>query len=363
MGLAFKKMCRNGFSGSGALLLLVLAGCAGSGSGGSSGGGGTQTGSGNALATGGASTVYVMQQNPNQYATSNYTTVLSYPAGGNGALTPTTTLTPPSTFIGICVGSDSSGQLYLGGYDNYAGDEILVYAAGASGSATPVRTINMSGYAGDPTGITVDSSGLLYVATDNDQLLVYSATASGAATATQTIAGYLANASQTVPYEIAVDASGNIYVSTATASGGLIAEFAKGATGNATPTRTITVSGYAFYGLAFDSSGNLYASESSFTGANAAYIAEFSATASGAATPTKTITVAAPTGNVLIVADIRLDKVNNIYAVVAQAASISATTANYSVAAYGPSSSGTGAAADQFTSTSLSNAAPSLAIR
>jgi hypothetical protein len=360
MRFAFKKVSRTILSGAGALLLIVLAGCAGSGS---SSGGGTQTGSGNSLATGGATSVYVMQENPSQTATSNYSTVLSFPAGGNGALTPTTTIIPPSTFIGICVGNDSSGQLYMGGYDNYYGDEILVYAAGASGSATPVRTIYLNGYAGDPTGITVDASGLLYVATDNEEILVYSATASGAATATQTIAGYLSTVSYTVPYEIAVDASGNIYASTATASGGLIVEFAKGATGNPTPTRTITVNGDAFYGIAFDSSGNLYATESSFSGANTASIVEFSPTASGAATPTKTITVAAPTGQIVIVADIRLDSKNNIYALIAQAANISGASATYAVDAYGPSSSGAAAPAAQFTSTSFNDAQPSLAVR
>src|SRR5947199_79041 len=133
----------------------------------------------------------------------------------------------PLTFTATGTGTISSGKpLYVA---NEFGNSITVYAAGASGNATPTATIarGNSGLS-VPQGIGRDGTGNIYVTTGNS-IRVYAAGASGNAPPTATIAG--GNTGLSFPVGIALDGAGNIYVTNF--SGNSITVYAAGASGNA----------------------------------------------------------------------------------------------------------------------------------
>src|SRR5438552_1464632 len=165
-----------------------------------------------------------------------------YAAGASGNATPTATIAGGNTGLsfpfGIAVGG--AGKIYVANSASSAGgsNSITVYAAGATGNATPTATIAGGNTGLDfPTGIALDGAGNIYVANDvaNNvgSITVYAAGASGNAMPTATIAG--GNTGLSFPQGIALDGTGKIYVTT----GNSIRVYASGASGNAPPTSTI----------------------------------------------------------------------------------------------------------------------------
>ena len=224
----------------------------------------------------------------------NYGTnsITVYAAGASCNATPTTTIAGSNTGLnsphGIAL--DGAGQLYVA---NYAGSTITVYAAGATGNATPTATIagSSTGLNG-PVAIALDGAGRLYVAnltlpnSSVQTITVYAAGATGNATPTATIAG--SNTGLSDPFGIALDAAGRLYVANyGVAEGpGSITVYAAGATGNATPTATIAGSNTGLNGpgaIALDAAGQLYVANWAGT------ITVYAAGATGNATPTATI--------------------------------------------------------------------------
>jgi hypothetical protein len=350
----------------GVALIGVLAGLAGCG--GSSSSGAAAAGNGNgsgtgALLAGGAASVYVVQN-----AASGTSSILQFTAGANGAMTPASTLNAPTGFSATAVAVDATGQIYVGG-ELSTQEEVLVYPAGSTGNAAPSRTILISGgayYSFNPIeSLSVDASLNLYVAGFSGTVTVYSASANGAATPARSLSGTLTTLANYYVYGVTTDTAGNVYVAAGGTglSGGAILVFGSAANGNVAPARTITSSGSTFYGVAVDASGNVYAAEDNFsTGTTAAVIAEFSATASGAATPSKTITLTGTTPSIF--GGLRIDSVGNIYAVLATQVGTGATaTGAYSVVAMGPGATGSIAPAAQMTSAAWSSPGPQLAIR
>jgi len=122
---------------------------------------------------------------------------------------------------------------------NFTGNSITVYAAGATGNATPVATIAGSNTGlNAPFGIALDAGGRLYVANiDSDSITVYAAGATGNATPMTTIAGSNTGLNNTIG--IAVDAAGRLYVSNYNSGNFGIVIYAAGASGNATPMAII----------------------------------------------------------------------------------------------------------------------------
>ena len=186
----------------------------------------------------------------------------------------------PGTTTTTTIGSDAAQFLYIA--QNSADvatlpAQILLYPTGAPPSATPTKIITL------PVGLMVgsiaaDSSGNVYVATSAD-VREYAANAKGAATPIRLIP---ANTITTIPSAIglyipvaglAVDSSGNLYVSESQGGGtvnGGVAIFSSTANGSVAPTRYITGSGpttligtgtLIYPGpIAVDSAGNLYVS-------------------------------------------------------------------------------------------------------
>jgi hypothetical protein len=253
------------------------------------------------------------------------------------------------------VATDSAGEIYVGGSTATTGTyEICVFAAGATGAPTPTRTITETSV--QPTGMAIDSAGLLYVTGPTANIAVFSATANGTPTPVSLISGAATLLAQ--PIAIAVDSAKNIYVTNIASSSvtGTIVVFASGATGNVAPGRVISPGANLslFYGVALDASGNVYATAVLDNGVSISNpaIVEYAGGVSGSATPTKTITSSALSNGY----DIALDSVGNMYLVSGASAS------QLSVLGFGPSATGSVAPAVDFSSGIWNDGGPQIAV-
>lgn len=227
--------------------------------------------------------------------------VLQFARTAQGSATPIASLLLPSGFEITCLTTDSAGQIYVGGSLSVGTSftwEVLVYAAAASGNATPVRTVvGSSSSFLTVSEVAVDSSGLLYVLTNlpAPMVAVMAASANGMAQPLRTITGPATQISAG-SLGIAVDPSGTVYVSNtglAIAAGEVLA-FTSTANGNAAPTRVISGGNTGFgglYGMDTDASGNLYVLSTSLpvVPGDMTTIEEFAPTANGNVAPIRTI--------------------------------------------------------------------------
>jgi hypothetical protein len=219
--------------------------------------------------------------------------------------------------------------------------------------------------------MTVDSSGLLYVMAGVSNyytnISVYSSTATGAATPIRNIGGSntgfnQSNSEETVYF--AVDHSGNIYVSNSLTFGGEINVFSSTTTGNVGPTSTLNTGATCPEGIAVDSSGNIYAVEvttNPSTFAQSTAIVEYASGATGAATPTKTI--AGSSTEMSYGEGLVIDSSDTLYMVNQTLITGSSPQAyTYSVLEFGSNASGNVAPTTAFTSSSWTNGANYLAV-
>jgi len=229
--------------------------------------------------------------------------ILGYPLTATGSVTATTTLTTPSAPINRFT-FDSAGRIYTMtsqtvSRSNYA-YTLNAYPKGVTGTATPARTITgtITTSSGD-NAFAADSSGNMYVCF-GATLMKYTSTATGAAAPALTLT--LPDVTNTMT----TDAAGDLYVA---ANGGVITVFNAGFT-TSTPARTITPASFVgAYGIAVDTSGNLY-----LNGAGTVdEIAVFSSTAGANAVPTRIITGSLTTLSSDNSGSIGLDSLGNIY--------------------------------------------------
>lgn len=225
-------------------------------------------------------------------------------------------IAPTAVVVGGNTGLNQPGGITLDAQGNlYAANagSITVYAPGATGNATPVRTITAAAGVnlGNAFGVVVDAAGLLYVADGQapGSILVYAANANGAATPVRTITG--ASTGLGLPEGVALDGAGNIYV--ANTSNSTVTVYAPNADGDATPIATIpTTSGLGVLdsptAIALDGVGNVYVANQGGSGSLNIYAPltsgtplAFTATITGASTGLSSATGVALDGGLIYV--------------------------------------------------------------
>lgn len=204
--------------------------------------------------------IYVFNAAPNGGS------IAGFPITAAGNVAPSTSISGNATGLDLpfygTVGV--SGTTYA---PNSAANSVTTYLAGATGNAGP--TSDLTGYStglGTPSGIAIASSGDFYVVNSQygspyTSVTEYPAGSTGNTAPIATIRG--AATTLRSPADVALDATGYIYVSNGGASsgGGWIAVFSPNSNGNIAPARVIQggstgLSGPA--GVALDASGNLY---------------------------------------------------------------------------------------------------------
>jgi len=223
------------------------------------------------------------------------------------------------------IATDSAGQIYIGGAPNPVDPndlgDIFIYPPNSRGNASPSRTIRLSFF---PNRLAVDPTGRVYVADLPDgyengapmTVSVYAADASGPATPLRTIV--LTNV---VPFvtDMVADAAGNLYLAALLRNPNqwTVAVYSPTANGPSTPARTIDFGpdGLAWvYGVGVDSKGDIFANVCSGCYEGASTIEEFAPGASGAATPINTINLTGGSlGQVQAGGPVRVDGAGNIF--------------------------------------------------
>jgi hypothetical protein len=171
---------------------------------------------------------------------------------------------------------------------NQAGNSVTVYASGATGNAKPIQDISGSNTGlGIPFDVAVDGSGNTYATNiqdgeNTDVITVYAAGATGNVAPIRDIIG----APYHYPKGIAVDPiNGDLYVAKANSSA--IFFYAPSANGNVPPIGRIQGSQTGLdepYGVALDASGNIYVANVGNTS-----VTVYAAGSTGNVAPTRTI--------------------------------------------------------------------------
>jgi 6-phosphogluconolactonase (cycloisomerase 2 family) len=178
------------------------------------------------------------------YVSNGGDTITVYAAGAAGNVAPVAMIAGSNTRMSgpYGIAFDPTRRLYVA---NALTNRITIYAQNASGNIAPVDTIvGASTQLNGPGGLAFDAAGRLYVSnangtSPNQRITVYAAGASGDATPIATIMG--ANTSLDTPIGIVVGATGKLYVASSAFGSHQykITVYAPGANGNVTPTSTI----------------------------------------------------------------------------------------------------------------------------
>jgi hypothetical protein len=198
----------------------------------------------------------VMSSNDSLYVRS----VISLSVFGTG---PADTARPARTFF-----KDAPSMFALDRRDTLyalAGDTVLVYPPGYSGGSPPVRVLRPRASIRTVKGMAVDGRGWLYLSISESKsagrIEVYAPGASGDVSPSRTISGNRTRL--TSPGAIALDGSGRLYVTNNRRQGshGAIRVYAPGAKGQDQPVRTLVGTSTSLdppNDIEFDSHGNMY---------------------------------------------------------------------------------------------------------
>ena len=241
--------------------------------------------------------------------------LIGYPANSSGSVNATLTITSANlTDRYICVTTDVSGYIYVtshGAFGPSTFSGVLVFAPDQTAMATPARTLTVPGF---PGVIALDRAGDVYVATafpspigeaPSAELLEFPAGASGNATPIRTI-----NLSD-VCTQLAVDGNGNILCASFRYMSNEIRVFTRDVSSNATPARTISLdSGLQVIDFSLDPAGNIYLAVQD----NGTRILELTGGAGGTGVLSPVPGIPDGTlGSTLFVNNLRFDAAGNLY--------------------------------------------------
>jgi len=249
----------------------------------------------------------------------------SYPRGQineystvNGSLLGT--LTVPTPYTAQQFATDGNGQIYVTGCGPTNDGEVFVFPPNSTGAATPSSAFELGSCGGginDIYTLVVDPAGqYLYVqgpaiADVPQTVYVFPVAANGPPVPVRTLQLSIGGLG-------AVDADGNIYTSgVAYGSGcnGVVSVYGPTASGTDAPISTITIANEQATGVAVDASGDIFVSVTNCQGTDWA-VEEFAAGANGAATPINTINLPALPAGAYVSGGcfVRLDAASNIFA-------------------------------------------------
>lgn len=198
---------------------------------------------GNANTTTLAQTVYVLQF----WNDTPFPQVLEYPANSSGSQSPSATLSDArGNFPQGAIAVDANGDLFIA-YNQGAVNpaQVAEYALGSTGAVTPSRVIDASGIIKDVFGMAVGQDGSIYVLAATidcgapNELVVYAPGASGKASPARVITGSNTRFNTDIANSFAVDAQGNVYIAYAGTTTGVFV-FGPTANGNVAPDRNIS---------------------------------------------------------------------------------------------------------------------------
>jgi len=203
--------------------------------------------------------IYVANATQNAF---NFTDdrVTIYASGSNGDAAPIATIQGDNTGLATpsAIALDSNGNIYVANWQN---GTITVYASGSHGNVKPVATITSLNPGGTaPSGIAVDSGGSIYEA-DADGVKIYAPGSNGDVAP---VAAISAGPEVSNTRGVALDASGRIYVSTASGPPAFkhnVQIYPAGSSGNVSPVATIAGSKTGLLyptGVAVDSAERIY---------------------------------------------------------------------------------------------------------
>jgi HYDIN/CFA65/VesB-like, Ig-like domain/NHL repeat len=210
-----------------------------------------------------ANNIYVANYDP----IALQSTITTYLAGSNGDVSPKTTLAGPATRLNSARGLaiDSAGRMYVA--DNTGGPgnvgAITIFSPGSDGNASPVDQIASSTALNGSIGVAVSFTGQIYVANSTGgsdgagSVTIYSAGSNANSAPIAEISG--ADTGLSTPYGVAVDASGEIYVSNI--GNDSITVYPAGSDGDQAPVAMIAGSNTDIlspYGVSLDAGGNIY---------------------------------------------------------------------------------------------------------
>jgi glucose/arabinose dehydrogenase len=216
---------------------------------------------------------------------------------------------------------DSLGRLYVSNSNGGTGQggSVTVYSAGSSGDAVPASTIT-SNFTGLPfaSDVAVDSSGNLYVSNTVEdgefgKVDIYAPGSFATGPPVATIAG--ADTGLSIPLKIATDSIGDIYVLNFNS---VVTAYAAGSAGDATPMATLNVSLNAnsfATSMAVGPSGKLYVAngcnQRHCLGGGSGAVAVYPPGSDGNATPSTVI--AGPNTQMASPSAVAVDQSGSIY--------------------------------------------------
>ena len=312
-------------------------------------------------------TLYVIQ-NPATFGSGNGA-ILQFSASASGSVSPTATINGPANTSFNGLAADGTGNIYTSYYGPTDPGAVVEYAAGSTGSAIPVRSLSANATTGVTAvdGLGASSTGEIFVGEDYGGVQAFSDTATGSVAPARRILGAYETGGglSTIgsAYAVAADSAENLYILNQGYYGGQpLLVFDPMASGNVAPLYSIggDLTGLTLgsdSGIATDSSGNVYVTTSSASGTGSARvysgsIVEFAAGAQGNVAPIRTIS--GPSTQLQALSGIAVDSAGNIY-VVSATSQLSGVNISPTILKFSATASGDVAPSSTFTSPAWTN--------